>query len=272
VDRKDVYRRTTAMGDQCLAGEAEPPAAIVLDLDHSAAPTYGQPECAFYPHHYQHHCSLPLFVVDGTSQALVTAYLRPGTRPPGAENALIFVRRVSYLRRRWPSTHILVRGDSPWAPPEVLDVIAAYRWTDFVCGLAGHAVLLRQAAAPRQAARRRHHQRVALASTPGPPPPPSSRLYDEFVSAAQSWTPPWRVVLKAEGMQADANPRFVVTSLAAPTPQMLYENLYCARGNGANAIKAVQHALRSDRPSATSCLANAMRLLLACAAYVLPQA
>jgi hypothetical protein len=38
-------------------------------------------------------------------------------------------------------------------------------------------------------------------------------------------------VLKAEVMRADDNPRFVVTSLAAPTPQMLYEDLYCARGN-----------------------------------------
>jgi hypothetical protein len=31
-----------------------------------------------------------------------------------------------------------------------------------------------------------------------------------------------------------------VTSLAAPTPQMLYEDLYCARGNCENDIKAVK--------------------------------
>jgi len=272
VDRKDVYRLTTAMVDQFIAGYAEPPAAIVLDLDHSDDPTYGQQEFAFYSHYYQNHCYLPLFVFEGTSHALVTAYLRPGTRPTRAENAMILVRLLSYLRRRWPSTHILVRGDSHFATPEVLDVIASYRWTDFVFGLAGNAVLLRQAAATLQAARRLHHQRVALASTHGQTPPPSSRLYDEFVYAAQSWTQPWRVVLKAEVMQADDNPRFVVTSLEAPTPQMLYEDLYGARGNCENAIKAVKNDLRSDRTSATSFLANAMRLLLACAAYVLHHA
>ena len=272
VDRKDVYRLTTAMVDQFIAGYAEPPAAIVLDLDHSDDPTYGQQEFAFYNHHYQNHCYLPLFVFEGTSHALVTAYLRPGTRPTGAENAMILVRLLSYLRRRWPSTHILVRGDSHFATPEVLDVIASYRWTDFVFGLAGNAVLLRQAAATLQEARRLHHQRVALASTHGQRPPTSSRLYDEFVYAAQSWTQPWRVVLKAEVMQADDNPRFVVTSLEAPTPQMLYEDLYCARGNCENDIKAVKNDLRSDRTSATSFLANAMRLLLACAAYVLHHA
>ena len=83
---------------------------------------------------------------------------------------------------------------------------------------------------------------------------------------------PWRVVLKAEVMNAGDNPRFVVTSLEAPTPQMLYEDLYCARGNCENAIKAVKNDLHSDRTSATSFLANAMRLLLACAAYVLHHA
>jgi hypothetical protein len=272
VDRKDVHRLTTALVDQFIASYAEPPAAIVLDLDHSDDPTYGQQEFAFYNHHYQNHCYLPLFIFEGTSHALVTAYLRPGTRPTGVENAMILVRLLSSLRRHWPHTHILVRGDSHFATPEVLDVIASYRWTDFVFGLAGNAVLLRQAAATLQEAQRLHHQRVALAQAYRQAPPTSSRLYDEFVYAAQSWTQPWRVVLKAEVMSADDNPRFVVTSLEAPTPQMLYEDLYCARGNCENDIKAVKNDLHSDRTSATSFLANALRLLLACAAYVLHQA
>jgi hypothetical protein len=53
---------------------------------------------------------------------------------------------------------------------------------------------------------------------------------------------------------------------------MLYEDLYCARGNCENAIKAVKCDLHSDRTSATTFLANSMRLLLACAAYVLHHA
>ena len=146
MDRKDLYRLTRALVDHFIASYAEPPAAIVLDIDHSDDPTYGQQEFAFYNHHYQNHCYLPLFIFEGTSHALVTAYLRPGTRPTGAENAMILVRLLSYLRRHWPHTHILVRGDSHFATPEVIDVIASYRWTDFVFGLAGNAVLLRQAA------------------------------------------------------------------------------------------------------------------------------
>ena len=229
-------------------------------------------EFAFSNHHDPNHCSLPLCIFEGTSQALVMATLRPGTRPPGAENAMIVVRLLSYLRHHWPHTHILVRGDSHCATPEVMDVIASSRWTDFVFGLAGNAVLLRQAGPTLQEARRLHQQRVALAQAQGQTPPTSSRLYDACVYAAQSWAQPWRVVLKAAGMRADDNPRFVVTSLEVPTPQMLYEDLYCARGNCDNALKAVKNDLHSARTSAISFLANAMRLLLACAASVLHHA
>jgi hypothetical protein len=80
------------------------------------------------------------------------------------------------------------------------------------------------------------------------------------------------VVLKAQVMSAGDNPRLVVTSLAAPPPQRLDEDLYCARGNCENDIKAVKCDLQSDRTSATTFLANAMRLLFACAAYVLHHA
>jgi hypothetical protein len=272
IDRQDLYRLTRALVDHFIASYAEPPAAIVLDLDHSDDPTYGQQEFAFYNHYYQNHCYLPLFIFEGTSHALVMAALRAGTRPTGTENAMILVRLLSYLRRHWPHTHILVRGDSHCATPEVIDVMTSYRWTDFVFGLAGNAVILRQAAPTIEAARRLHHQRVALARAHGQAPPPSSRLYDEFRYAAGSWTHPWRVVLKAEVMSAGDHPRFVVTSLDAPTPAMLYEELYCARGHCENALKAVKVDLRSDRTSATTFLANALRLLLACAADVLHHA
>src|SRR5512145_712696 len=53
---------------------------------------------------------------------------------------------------------------------------------------------------------------------------------------------------------------------------MIYADFYGARGNCENDIKAVKCDLRSDRTSATTFLANAMRLLFACAAYVLHHA
>ena len=272
VTRTDLYRLTQAFVDHFIASYPEPPAAIVLDLDHTEDPTHGQQEFTFYNHHYQSYCYLPLLIFEGTSHALLAAFLRPGKRPPGAENAMILVRLLSYLRRHWPSTHILVRGDSHFATPEVIEVIAHRRHTDFVFGLAGNAVLLRQAAPVMQEARGLYQQRTTLAHVHGTRPPASTRLYEEFFYGAASWSQPWRVIVKAEVMAAGDNPRFVVTSLAAPTPQQMYEDLYCARGNCENDIKAVKCDLHSDRTSATTFLANAMRLLLSCAAYVLHHA
>jgi hypothetical protein len=182
------------------------------------------------------------------------------------------VRLLAFLRRHWPQTHILVRGDSHCATPEVSEVLAHRHRIDFVFGLAGNTVLLRHAAPVMQEARRLHQQRTALAQAHHASPPDSSRLYAEFVSGAASWAQPWRVILKAEVMAAGDTPRVAVTSLAAPTPQRVYEELYGARGTCENPIKAVKCDRYSDRTSATTFLANAMRLLLACAASVLHHA
>jgi hypothetical protein len=56
VPRPDLYRLTQAFVDHFLASYPEPPAALVRDLDHSADPTHGQQEFAFYNHHYQSYC------------------------------------------------------------------------------------------------------------------------------------------------------------------------------------------------------------------------
>src|SRR5262249_25501565 len=219
VDRKALYRLTHALVDHFLASSPEPPAAIVLDLDHSDDPTHGQQEFAFSNHYYRSSCYLPLVMFEGTSHALVTACLRPGTRPPGREKAMILVRLLAVLRRHWPRPHLRVRGDSHFATPEVLDVLAHRRGIDFIFGLAGNAVVLRQAAPIIQEARGLYQQRTAQAQAHGERPPASSRVYAEFASAVASWSQPWRVIVKAEVMAAGDNPRFVVTSLAAPTPQ-----------------------------------------------------
>jgi hypothetical protein len=47
IDRKDLYRLTRTLVDHFIASYAEPPAAIVLDIDHSEDPTYGQQEFTF---------------------------------------------------------------------------------------------------------------------------------------------------------------------------------------------------------------------------------
>src|SRR5438093_310439 len=123
VDRKDLYRLTQALVAHFVASYPEPPAAIVLDLDHTDDPTHGQQEFAFYNHYYKNYCYLPLLIFEGLSGALVTACLRPGTRPTGAENAMILVRLLAFLRSIWYQTNILDRVTLHFTLHVVIDVL-----------------------------------------------------------------------------------------------------------------------------------------------------
>ena len=79
------------------------------------------------------------------------------------------------------------------------------------------------------------------------------------------------MVAKAEWTQAEANPRFVVTSLhpAEAGAPFLYEDIYCQRGEMENRFKECQTDLFADRTSAATMQANQLRLWFASMAYVL---
>jgi hypothetical protein len=80
-----------------------------------------------------------------------------------------------------------------------------------------------------------------------------------------------RVVAKAEWTQGEANPRFVVTSLASASckARYLYEKVYCARGDMENRIKECQLDLYADRTSTATMQANQQGLWFYSMAYVL---
>ena len=118
-------------------------------------------------------------------------------------------------------------------------------------------------------ARALRQYRVDYARRTGEPTPGAVRPYDDLDYQARSWAKAYRVVLKVEVMAQGDNPRFVVTSLADPSPEALYRDLYCARGQDENFIKAVKNDLASDRTSDHAFLANHLRLFYACAAYSL---
>jgi len=112
---QDLFRMAQAFVDRFIVSYARPPAAIVRALDHAEDAGHGQREPLFYNPHYGSHCYLPLFIFEGVSGKLVTAALRPGQRPTGAENAAIVQRVLKRRRAAWPQTHSVPRGqDENW--------------------------------------------------------------------------------------------------------------------------------------------------------------
>lgn len=275
--RRDIYRLAHALVAQFVAGYREAPATITLDLDHTDDATYGQQTLSFYNHHYGHHCYLPLLVFEAHSGALVTAVLRPGKRPTGAENAMIMKRVLAVLRKHWPQTHILLRGDGHFSNPELMNLILVDGNADFVFGLAGNPVLLRKAEGLMRNARGHLALHQSLHTKKLGPPVAAVRLFGDFDYGARSWPQAFRVVVKAEvlpagvSLPAKDNARFVVTTLREPAARTLYQQDYCGRGQAENLIKQIKCDLKSDRTSAQTFLANFGRLLLTAAAYVLHQ-
>jgi hypothetical protein len=92
------------------------------------------------------------------------------------------------------------------------------------------------------------------------------RRYAEFRYAAGTWDAERRVIARVEASERGVDSRFVVTNLAG-APRWLYEDLYCARGQAENLIKAHKLQLASDRTSCTKATANQFRLVLHTAAY-----
>lgn len=263
---KDIYRISQALVEQFIAGFSSAPKNLILDMDHSEDAVYGQQPLAFYNHFYQSTCYLPLMIFDGQSGALVAAVLRPGKRPTGVENAMIMRRVLTLMRHHFPDTHILVRGDGHFSGPELMGLIDAMPNIDFVFGFSSNPKLLKQA----ESTRLRACDLWASVQTQDVVPE-AVRLFDEFDYRAGSWPKAWRVLLKAEVMALGENSRFIVTSLPGLDAGMLYEDIYCARGQAENYIKHLKGDLASDRTSCTTFLANCMRLLLHAAAYVLHQ-
>jgi hypothetical protein len=272
IERKELYRMGEALAESVVERHARRlhrrARRITIDLDPTDDPTHGAQQLALFNGHYDTWCYLPvvgfLRFNDEPEQYLFTAVLRPGTARASL-GAVGIVRRILKMVRRWfPGTWIRIRLDGGFADPEVLDFLDAQPDAEYVVAMAKNAVLKRKAKrAMRQARKLSRRSRQ------------TEHVYSEAMYAAKKWPRRRRVILKAEvvrqaGKEPKDNPRFVITNMKQ-SPQWIYEQVYCQRGDIENRIKELHHGLEIDRTSCTRFWANQFRVLLTAAAYVLMQ-
>lgn len=240
---------------------------ITIDLDPTDDPTHGAQQLSFFNSHYDNACYLPMmgFVTfdHEADQYLCAAVLRPGNVTASAGAVGILRRLMALIRSSFSKVRIRVRLDGGFANPELLAFLDAEAGVEYVVAMASNAVLNRKAEEAMEVAR-------LLAGLTDQ----TEHVYDEVRYAAGSWKQERRVIIKAEVVRADHkepkdNPRFVITNMKQ-TPQWLYEEVYCQRGEIENRIKEL-HAMQIDRTSCTRFWANQFRVLLTAAAYVLMQ-
>ena len=244
--------------DHFLDAHAKPPSRIVLDLDATDDPLYGDQEGAFFHGYYRHYCYLPLYVFCGGH--LLCAKLRP-SNVDGAAGAVEELERiVARIRARWPEVEIWIRADSGFARERIMAWCEANR-VEYVLGLARNPRLHRAIGGELEQARQ------GLERTGRP----ARRFKDFRYRTRKSWSRERRVIGKAEQLPGKANPRFVVTSLPKERIRAatLYKRIYCARGDMENRIKEQQLAMFADRTSTQTMRANQLRLWVASLAYTL---
>jgi Transposase DDE domain group 1 len=248
----------TLFVDLFLNTHSAPPAQITLDLDATDDPLHGHQEERFFHGYYDNYCYLPLYVFCG--RHLLAAKLRPANIDASAGSVEEVARIVAHIRRRWPKVRILLRADSGFARDALMSW-CENNAVDFLFGLAKNSRLV-EAITAELAAAAEHSRQTEK---------PARRFKDFTWRTRNSWSRARRVVAKAEWTSGQANPRFVVTSLAHEEHEAghLYEKLYCARGEMENRIKECQLDLYADRTSAHTMRANQLRLWFASMAYVL---
>ena len=235
-----------------------PPRQIILDLDATDVPLHGHQEGRFFHGYYDAYCYLPLYVFCG--RHLLAARLRRADIDASAGAVDEVTRIVRQIRARWPRVRILLRADSGFAR-EALMAWCEQNRVDFLFGLARNARLVEELAIDLAWV---EHEATQTGR-------PARRFRDFRWSTLDSWSRRRRVVGKAEWTRGEVNPRFVVTSLtpAEIDARVLYERLYCARGEMENRIKECQLDLFAGRASAATMRANQLRLWFASMAYVL---
>jgi len=233
------------------------PERLVLDVDPTDIELHGNQEQRFYHGYYGHYCYLPMYLFCGDYPLSVK--LRP-SNIDGSLGVVEFLQPViEQIREAFPAVHLIIRADSGFCREELM-LWCEQRGIDYVLGLAKNSRLQDALSKQMERARREHLQTGSAA-----------RYFADFrYQTLDSWSRARRVVGKAEYMDKGANPRFVVTSLAAREyeKRYLYEQLYCARGEMENRIKE-QLELFADRASCHCFRANEIRLWWSMAAHLL---
>ena len=268
---RELYRLGETLADSVierharrLRGRAN---RVTIDLDPTDDPTHGAQQLSFFNGHYDSWCYLPVmgFVSfnEETEQYLCAAVLRPGKVTAAAGAVGILRRLLTMIRYSFPGARIRVRLDGGFAHPALLDFLDAEPNLEYVVAMAKNAVLKRKAKPAMRHARSLSRHSDA-----------TEHVYAEANYAAQTWPHQRRIVIKAEVVRAEGkkpkdNPRFVITNMKQ-SPQWLYEQVYCQRGDIENRIKEL-HELQIGRTSCSDFWANQFRVLLTAAAYVLMQ-
>ncbi len=234
ANRLTAWHIHQVMIERFVASFKRVPKELMLDFDATDDAVHGKQEGRFFHGYYDHYCFLPLYVF--CQDQLLVSYLRPSNIDGAKHARAILSLLVKRLRQSWPAVRIIFRGDSGFCRRRMLAWCERHD-VSYIVGIAQNKRLNEITAQWQQAAEKQY-------ATSGE----KVRWFGEFHYAAKSWQQLRRIIVKIEHTEKGSNPRYVVTNLTGK-PQLLYDKIYCLRGEMENRIKEQQLDLFADRTS-----------------------
>jgi len=227
-----------------------PPKMIVLDMDSSESPTYGEQEGSAYNGHFGCTCYHPLFVFNQFGD-VERCSLRPGN--VHSADGWRSVLEPVIARYRGSVKRLYFRGDAAFGNPEMYEYLEA-EGIGYAIRLPANRVL-------------QDRIRYLLKRPVGRPPHEVRRYYASFSYQAQSWYKSRHVAAKVEWHPGELYPRvgFIISNLARSAEGIVA--FYNQRGTCEQHIKEGKNAIKWTRLSCRTFAANAVRLQLHALAY-----
>src|SRR6201986_1548727 len=137
--KTEAARLCAALIDQ-FGTTVKPGRLEVLDIDDPFCAAHGGQQLAFWNAHHDERGFSAMHIYHVASGTPVAAILRPARTPKGSEVRTVIRHVTKRLRRHWPKTRSVWRGDSHYGPVEAMEW-AEDNDADYISGLAGNAVL-----------------------------------------------------------------------------------------------------------------------------------
>ncbi len=228
----------------------ESPRRVVLDIDSTEIPVYGQQEQSAYNGHFESTCYHPLLLFNREGDCLAVT-LRSGNVHSADDWDRVLLPEIE--RQQKQGKDVVVRADAAFAKPELYEALEA-RGVKYAIRIPSNDTL-EQAVGEllRRPVGRPSHRPVVR--------------YKSFRYQAGSWKIARRVVAKVEFHCEELFPRvgFIVTTLETDSRAVV--RFYNKRGTAEQWIKAGKEAVKLTRLSCHRFRANEVRLWLSVIAY-----
>src|SRR5258707_10019990 len=137
--KTEAARLTAALVDQA-GTTVKPGKQEILDIDDTFCAAHGGQQLAFWNAHHDERGFASMHIYHVASGTPIVTILRPARTPKGTEVRTVIKHVTKRMRRHWPNTRIVWRGDSHYGRVEAMDW-AEDNDAEYIFGLAGNAAL-----------------------------------------------------------------------------------------------------------------------------------